>query len=152
MMAGASLAAGGCVAVPPAILLSAGLSAAPSGVAAYQRGEMTVTLMLPQERVFDATLAAMQDLRLEVGRVRVGENSAFILARDARGVEVKVKFQRYTEVVTSMRIRVGTLGNRTFSTLLLERMREHAGLTQAGLPPPPARDAGKENGDSSASR
>jgi hypothetical protein len=124
----AILSSPGCVAVPPAILLSAGLSAAPAGVAAYQRGTFAVTLMLPQDRAYDATMAAMEDLDIEIVRVRFDETSAFLLGRDERGVDVTVRFERYTEVVTSIRIRVGAFGNRTFSQLLFERMREHAGL------------------------
>ncbi len=125
---------GGCVAVPPAILISAGLSAAPAGVAAYQRGTMAVTLMLPQDRAYDAAMAAMQDLDITLEEARFDETSAFLLGRDERGVQVTVRFERFTEVVTSIKIRVGALGNRTFSQLLFERMRDHAGLSDSGSP------------------
>lgn len=129
----APVVAAGCVAVPPAILISAGLTAAPAGVAAYQRGTMAVTLMIPQDRAYDAAMAAMEDLDLTIERVRFDETSAFILGRDERGVQVTVRFERFTEVVTSIRIRVGAMGNRTFSQLVFERMRKHAGLGESAV-------------------
>jgi hypothetical protein len=120
----ASLASAGCAAVPPAVLLTAGLAAGP----AYQRGTMTDTLAVPQDRVYDAAIAAMEELGLYIQRVRFDESSAFVLATDDRGVEVTIRLTRFTESVTYMRIRIGFLGNRTYSQRVLERIREHAGV------------------------
>lgn len=124
----ASLAFAGCAAVPPAMLLTAGLTAAP----AYQRGTMTDTLVLPQDRVYDAAIAAVEDLALHLERVRFDESSAFILALDDRGVEVKIRLTRFTDTVTYVRVRIGFLGNRTYSQRVMERLRKHAGVTQPG--------------------
>ena len=105
------LALGGCVAVASEPLISAGLSVAQAGTAAFRQGEVQAALRNPH-----ATDVADLDSKRGI-----------ITAREAGGRLIEINTVPVSAVVTSLRIKVGFFGDQSVSRLLLDEILKELG-------------------------
>ena len=94
---------GGCVAATVGSGAGAGV-----GTYSYVTGELQATYSTSIERLWPASLAAMQDLKLTVDRQQMDALGGIIEARRADGTPVKVHLKPAGELSTRVGVRVGT--------------------------------------------
>ncbi|QOJ00304.1 MAG: DUF3568 family protein [Phycisphaeraceae bacterium] len=124
-----ALAGAGCVADP--VTISAGLSAAQQGTAAFFKGELQAAFRVPMDRVEWAVRAALEELDFPVENTSPSEEGwVEINAREESGRLVTVTLRRHSRVVTSIRVRVGLFGDQALSRLVLNKVQMGLGLNQ----------------------
>ncbi len=106
-----------------AALLLTGGAAAGAGTFAYVKGKLKASESAPLPKVYDASLAAMQNLEFAVTTQEKDALSARIVARAVGDKKVQVNLKKATEGVTEIRIRVGTFGDESTSRLILDKIR-----------------------------
>lgn len=124
-----ALGAVGCAA-PPAVMLSAGVSAAQTGVTSFINRELHGATIHSLEQVYDAVLAAAEGLGFAVHTALKDGDSAYFALVESDGTRTSVRLQRETEVVTSVRVRVGVRGDRVLSTLILKETQRRLGADE----------------------
>jgi len=85
------------------------------GTYAYIRGELEAAYPSPYNETWSATLAALDKLEI---RKKSAEKDAFgglIEAARADGTSIKIRVTPITDASTSVKIRVGTFGDRAIS-------------------------------------
>ena len=122
------LGGAGCAA-PPAIMLTAGVSAAQTGVSAFVNRELLGVIAHPLPEVYAAALVAVQDLGFTVRDCKLSERSGLITIVESDRTRTSIRLTRETSVVTSMRVRVGTMGDRLLSALILRRVQSRLAET-----------------------
>ena len=111
-----SLLAGGCVAIVAGV---AGGAAA----AIYVRGEGKAAFPHDVETVFNAAVAALeQDLMIPIVTKAYDVTNGRIDARRADDNKVKVRLKLIGANVTEVRVRVGTIGDKSWSEILLAKL------------------------------
>lgn len=105
-----SLCAAGCV---PLMVGAAGVGAA--GTYAYVKGQMEVSYAADYERTWAATLDTLKALEVSVQNANRDAFGGEVRAKRADGTAVTIKVAPVTSDVTSVKIRVGTFGNRSIS-------------------------------------
>jgi len=111
-----SLLAGGCVAIV------AGVAGGAAG-AIYVRGEAKVAFPHDVETVFNAAVAALeQDLKIPIESKAYDVTNGRIDARRADDNKVKVRLKLIGANVTEVRVRVGTVGDKSWSEIFLEKL------------------------------
>lgn len=125
----AILPCAGCAA--PALLVTAGFSAAREGTSAWNRGELAAAELATLDEVRLAVLAAMERLRFEVATDRLRENTVFIRATALHSTAIKVSLTRQSEAVTTVRIRIGAFGDQPLSRLILHEIERQLDARRA---------------------
>ena len=111
-----SLLAGGCVAIV------AGVAAGAAGVV-YVRGQAKAAFPHDVETVFNAAVAALeQDLEIPIESKAYDVTDGRIDAERADGNKVRVRLELIGADVTQVRVRVGTIGDKTWSKIFLEKL------------------------------
>lgn len=101
----------GCAAVA-----GAGIgAAAASGVMAYQNGELETAYAAPYNQTWNATIKAMEKMKLEVTHTHKGASEGTVESKQADGTKVTTKLISSSRDVTSIKIRVGILGDEESS-------------------------------------
>ena len=98
----------------PLILLGAGAAGGGVGVA-YAKGELEQVHDAPYDRVWDATLRALRTLNIAVSETQKDQISAKAVGARADGTAVVVSVLPVTKDSTSVRVRIGNLGDRPAS-------------------------------------
>ena len=111
------LSAPGCV--PLVIGAAAGV-----GGFAWVQGELVNDLQVPAERLHKAVSRAMRDLRLAVMEDKGDRLSAKVLAKYSDGTDVTISIAAKTEKVSTLKIRVGILGDKEKSELILNAIQK----------------------------
>ena len=111
-----SLLTGGCVAIV------AGVAGGAAG-AIYVRGEAKAAFPHDVETVFNAAVAALeQDLMIPIESKAYDVTNGRIDARRADDNKVKVRLKLIGANVTEVRVRVGTVGDKSWSEIFLEKL------------------------------
>ena len=101
----------GCAAVA-----GAGIgAAAASGVMAYQNGELETAYAAPYNQTWKATIKAMEKMNLKVTGTHKGATEGTVESKQADGTKVTTKLKSSSQDVTSVKIRVGILGDEEAS-------------------------------------
>jgi hypothetical protein len=124
----ARLLAAGLAIVPLAwstgCLLAAG-AAAGAATVAYVRGELSASISHGIDAVDRATNRAAEQLRF----VKISESSDALLRvitlRTAEDKKIEVRLARTTDTLTSVKIRVGMLGDEGTSRVLLDKINQN---------------------------
>ncbi|HZY30927.1 MAG TPA: DUF3568 family protein [Candidatus Methylomirabilis sp.] len=98
----------------PLILLGGGAAGGAAGVA-YAKSELEQVHAAPYDRVWDATLRALRTLNIAVSETQKDQISAKAVGARADGVAVVVSVLPVTKDSTSVRVRIGNLGDRPAS-------------------------------------
>jgi len=98
----------------PLILVGGGAAGGGAGVA-YAKGEMEQVHAAPYNKVWDATLSALRTLNITVSETQKDQISAKALGTRSDGTSVVVSVLPVTKDTTSVRVRIGTFGDRPAS-------------------------------------
>lgn len=120
-----------CGPVVPEPYISAGLTVAQVGTAAFYQGEMQAALRTPMTAAHQAALDSLAAWQLEIDNNIVTDTGGTITARELGGSLIEINVRRVSPVVSSLRIKVGLLGNQPVSRLLLDEISSRL------APPPP---------------
>lgn len=99
-----------------ALITAAELGAAAAGGSmAYKNGVLETSYAAPYDRTWDATLRAMERMKLKVVGVQKGAEKGTVESEQADGTKVKTELISSERDITSARIRVGILGDEMAS-------------------------------------
>ncbi len=94
----------------------AGIGAATaSGVMAYQNGELETSYAAPYDQTWNATIKAMKKMTLKITQTHKGTTEGRVESEQADGTKVTTKLKSLNPDVTSVKIRVGILGDEEAS-------------------------------------
>ncbi len=117
LLGGAMVGAQGC--------MVAAVGAAAAGTVAYVRGDLQATDNAPLDKVYKASLAAMEELEIPVISKSKDALSAMITGRDAADKKITISLKASTEDTTELSIRIGLFGSETKSRLIYQKILEH---------------------------
>ncbi len=117
LLVGIAALAQGCLAI------IAGAGAA--GTVAYVKGDLEAVESKDINAVYEATLKAMDQLQLGVGKKTKDAMSAVVVAHDAQDTKIAVKLSATAEGATKLSIRVGAFGNQTKSLLVHDQIKKN---------------------------
>lgn len=98
----------------PLIILGGGAAGGAAGVA-YAKGELEQVHAAPYDRVWDATLRALRTLNIAVSDTQKDQISAKAVGARTDGTAVVVTVLPVTKDSTSVRVRIGSFGDRPTS-------------------------------------
>lgn len=96
-----------------------------AGTIAYVRGDLEAVESESLDKVYDATLKAVEELELHVMSRTKDALSATIVGRDAQDKKVTIKLNSTAEKTTKLSIRIGVFGSETKSRLIYQRIRDN---------------------------
>jgi hypothetical protein len=108
-----------------ALMLVGGAAAAGAGTYAYVAGELRSSEAVPLEKAWSAAQAAVKDMEYAVTEKQKDAASGKLTARGAGDKKITITVEKESAAVTKIRIRVGTLGDKTLSYQILEKIRSH---------------------------
>lgn len=98
----------------PLILIGGGAAGGGAGVA-YSKGEIEQVHPVPYDKAWNATLSALRTLNITVGETEKDQISGKVVGAKSDGTSVVVSVLPVTKDTTSVRVRIGTFGDRPFS-------------------------------------
>jgi hypothetical protein len=98
----------------PLVLIGGGAAGGGAGVA-YARGEMEQVHAASYNKVWDATLSALRTQNITVSETQKDQISAKATGAKSDGTSVVVSVLPVTKDTTSVRVRIGTFGDRPAS-------------------------------------
>lgn len=117
------LALSGC-----AYLVAAGAGAAVGvGTYSYIKGELKVEYPFDYERVWSATVGALEDSRVAIAEKARDAFGGHIKGKRANGEQVTVTVERKAPGVTVVGIRVGIFGDKDVSLMIKEAIDRRLG-------------------------
>jgi hypothetical protein len=99
--------------------------AAGVGTYAYINGELKVDENASLDRCFAATQAAMKDLEFTVTSTKKDALESRVEAKTALGTKIEVNLKKTSDVLTEVKIRVGTFGDKAMSQTILQKIEKH---------------------------
>jgi hypothetical protein len=96
-----------------------------AGAVAYVKGELTSTEAVSLDTAWSATRKALDDLKYETVKEEKTGLTRQIVANAEKDKRVVVTLEKKTDEVTQISVRVGLLGDRSQSDLILGRIRSH---------------------------
>jgi hypothetical protein len=119
LMAGLAAMGAGCIAVV------IGGAAAGAGTYVWVSGEMRSTESVAYDQAWDAAMAGLKDLHFTITDQDKGAAEGTITARGTSDAKVKVTVRKVTGTLSEFRIRVGTVGNKSTSEQILDKIKTH---------------------------
>jgi len=107
----------GCVAVV--------VAGAAVGTYAYVKGELKVNRDASLNRTWNASQAALKDLKFTTTTQKKDALSGWLVAKTASDKKVEINLKKVTDATTEIRIRVGTIGDEDLSKLILQKIDQH---------------------------
>ncbi len=114
----------GCVA---AALTGVAAGAAVAGTAAYENGKLTDVHHANLDRTWNATLATVRDMGLQVDSRNKTAKSGTIEAKRTDGTPITITEEPAPNQGTRVTVRVGTMGDRAASEDIQRRIAAHLG-------------------------
>ena len=100
-----------------------------SDTAAYSAGKLYAVISKDMTSVYDATVAALEQMEIKPSYKAKDVFSARVFAKSADGKTISVKLKPAAEGQTSITIKVGTMGNRERTTAIYNRINKNLGMT-----------------------
>ena len=117
LLAALALTISGCV------VAAVGAGAA-AGVG-YIRGDLEATLEDDVENVYEASLQALDELKLAVISKQQDALGAKIVSRNSEDKKIQVKLKQTEGGITKLTIRIGVFGDETQSRLIYDKIKEN---------------------------
>jgi ABC-type glycerol-3-phosphate transport system substrate-binding protein len=95
-------------------------AAAGAGAVAYVRGELQAQESAPIGKVLTAAKGAIEDLKLTLISATADDYKGKVRAATAEGTKITIELKHVGKDVTSVHVRVGTLGDETLSRQILD--------------------------------
>lgn len=108
----------GCVAVVAA-------GGAVAGTYVYLQGKLESTEEVTLDKAHAAALTAVRELKFDLKSERKDAVEGHVVCEKADGTDITINLDRESDKTTKVAIRVGTFGDESLSTLILETMRKH---------------------------
>lgn len=108
-----------------ALLLVGGGAAAGVGGYAYVKGELKATEKASLDKVWDASLAAMQELQFAVTAQAKDALTGELTARTAQDKKVTIQLKALPDSSTEIKVRVGTFGDEALSLVIMDKIKKH---------------------------
>ncbi|MBW2332890.1 MAG: DUF3568 family protein [Deltaproteobacteria bacterium] len=105
----------------PAFLIG---GAAGGGAVGYFGGELKSTEEVSLNTAWDATQKAMKDLEFTITSKEKDVFDAQLIAKGVANKTIKIKLKRQSNMLTEIRIRVGTFGDKSLSLQILESIKK----------------------------
>lgn len=105
---------------------------------AYVANELQAQEETSIQEAYAATIEALEELGLTVTSKEKDALTSKIIASGAEDKEITVRLERQTDYVTTIRIRVGLIGDRGFSMLILEKIEDRLPKIARTQSAPPA--------------
>jgi RNA binding exosome subunit len=105
----------------PAFLIG---GAAGGGAVGYFGGELKSTEEVSLNRAWNATQQAMKDLGFTITSKEKHALNSQLIAKGAANKRIKIKLNKQSNMLTEIRIRVGTFGDESLSLKILERIKK----------------------------
>jgi len=105
----------------PAFLIA---GAAGGGAVGYFGGELKSTEEVSLNRAWTATQQAMKDLEFTITSKEKDVFDGQLIAKGAAHKRIKIKLNKQSNMLTEIRIRVGTFGDESLSLKILERIKK----------------------------
>ncbi|MBI5769845.1 MAG: DUF3568 family protein [Verrucomicrobia bacterium] len=109
------LCSSGCVAV----VAGAGAGAA----VAYVRGDLDAMLDAGLDKSLRAANRAIEQLKFAKISQKEDALIAILVARNAADKKIEIRFEKQSETVTKVKIRVGTFGDEVLSVAILDKVK-----------------------------
>lgn len=103
-------------------LMGAGAGA---GTVAYVKGELKTKINHSTNRTYQATLKALNELKLPILERQDDAIAAIIKSRFADEKNITIKIKAVTETTCEIGIRVGEFGNQTRSQKILDTIKKY---------------------------
>jgi len=94
------------------------------GTAQYKMGTLKAVESTSIDKVYGATLKAMEELKLPVLQKSVDSMSGEIVARDVADKKITITLNATTDGMTKLSIKVGMLGDEAKSRLIYEQIKK----------------------------
>ena len=107
---------------PAPVFLMGG--AAGAGTVAYVGGEMKTVEEISLNKAWNATQKAMKDLEFTITSKEKDAFNSQLIAKGAANKIIKIKLNRQSNMLTEIRIRVGTFGDESLSLQILEIIKK----------------------------
>lgn len=107
----------------PAFLIAAG-GAGGIGTYAYIVGELKSSEEVSLNTAWNATQKAMKDLEFTITSKEKDAFDGQLIAKGAANKTIKIKLNRQSNMLTEIRIRVGTFGDTSLSLQILESIKK----------------------------
>jgi hypothetical protein len=98
----------------PLVLIGGGAAGGGAGVA-YAKGELEQVHAAPYEKVWEATLSALRTMNITVSETHKDQIGGKATGTRSDGTSVVVSVLPVTNDTTSVRVRIGTFGDRPAS-------------------------------------
>jgi len=98
--------------------------AAGAGTVAYVGGEMKTVEEISLNKAWNATQKAMKDLEFTITSKEKDAFNSQLIAKGAANKIIKIKLNRQSNMLTEIRIRVGTFGDESLSLQILEIIKK----------------------------
>ena len=117
LLTGMAVLLQGCLAVV--------VGAGAAGTVAYVKGDLEAVEPKDIDTVYQATLKAMEQLKLSVSKKAMDAMSAVVIARDSDDRKVTIKLSAAGEGATKLSIRVGIWGSETQSQFIYDHIKKN---------------------------
>ena len=101
--------------------------AAGAGAVLYSKGDLKSTEKGSVEEVYQASLEAMDKMKLETVAKNADSLNATILAKMENGDNVDIKIEQKPNDLTELKIRVGAFGDESKARVILDEIRRQLG-------------------------
>ena len=108
-----------------ALVLIGGGAAAGIGGYAYVKGELKAVEKNSLDKVWEASLAAMQDLEFPVTSQSKDALTGKLTARTAKDKKVSIELKALPDSSTEIKVRVGTFGDEALSLVIMDKIKKH---------------------------
>jgi len=128
----------GCTstAVVGAAGVTAGFGLAQTQAQQFFAGSLKGARLISLDMAKQATLAAIQELQLDILKYREGEYDAYYRVQAEGGPEIKIQVTAKSPLITKFSVRVGIMGDQAVSRLILARIDAAMGLVTIDPPTP----------------
>ena len=104
------------------LILGGAAAAAGAGTYAYIKGDLKRTYESPMARAWNATVKAVEEMKLTIESKQHDAFSGIIKGKMADGKRLEINLKRLSESTTEIGIRIGTFGDRQKSETIHEKI------------------------------
>lgn len=112
------------------VLIGVGATTA-IGAYKWMEGTMEKDYPRPMQETFNATLGACKDLGLKISSQQYGPTESRIEAVQPPDTTVKIQLIARPNQITTLKVRVGLMGNQDVSAYFHRRVMHHLGMAAA---------------------
>jgi hypothetical protein len=104
------------------VAVGAAAAAVGAGTYAYVKGDLKRNYEVPMDRAWEATLAAVEELKLTTESKQLDAFNGVIKGKMADGKRFEIKLARLGEKSTEIGVRIGTFGDRQKSEAIHDKI------------------------------